>query len=178
MELRILGYVAASLLLAQEPKQWHALVLLDSGKKPTGFVEAHALSHLYLYFDDIEHPYAGKQLPTERLVEQGLQFARGKEKLLAICRAGRGRSVAMGSLIGCQEWGAEAAVKLLDPTRHRPNRLVVEIGKQLLGDLAVLRRFTEWRGRHPVRLSDYWDQCEREFDALEAEGARDRITFP
>lgn len=176
--MRILGYPAASLLLEQEPKQWHALVVLDSAKKPTSFVAERALSHLYLHFDDIERPQPTKEVPTQAFIEQGLQFARGKEKLLVSCRAGRGRSVAMAYLIGCQEWGVEEALTLLDATKHRPNRLVVEIGDALLENPAVLDRFTDWRERHRhVLLSDFYDQWEKEFDALEALGARDLITY-
>jgi predicted protein tyrosine phosphatase len=177
MEMRILGYVAASLLLEKEPKQWHALVLLDSGQKSTPFVEAHAPSHLYLHFDDIEQPQVGKQLPTALLIEQGLEFAKGKEKLLVTCRAGQGRSVAMAYLICCQERGVVEAVRLLDPTRHRPNRRVVEIGDALLGNPDILDRFTEWQDRHRhIKLSDYYDQLEKELDALEEQGARDLIS--
>ena len=40
MEIRIGGYLEASFLLEREPKQWHALVMLDSGKEPTDFVQA------------------------------------------------------------------------------------------------------------------------------------------
>jgi predicted protein tyrosine phosphatase len=145
MEIRALGYVAASLLLEQEPDQWHALILLDSGKKPTGFVAAHARSHLYLHFDDIEQPQAGKQLPTPHFIKQGLEFAQGKDKLLVSCRAGQGRSVAMAYLVCCQAKGVAEAVQLLDPTRHRPNRRIIEIGDALLGNPDILDRFRQWQ---------------------------------
>jgi predicted protein tyrosine phosphatase len=176
MEIRIGGYVAASFLLEQEPQQWHALVLLDSGKRPTDFVEARALSHLYLDFDDIEQPLANKQPPTAALLERALEFARGKGKLLVSCRAGQGRSAALAYLVGCQERGPREAIKLLDPTRHRPNGLVVSLGGALLGNRDVLGCFEEWRSRHAhIRLADYDDQLEKEFEALEAQGATNRI---
>src|SRR5262249_22521445 len=56
VEIRIGSYVTASFLLEREPNQWHALVVLDSGNEATDFVKAHACSHLYLRFDDIEEP--------------------------------------------------------------------------------------------------------------------------
>ncbi len=179
MDIRALGYVAGSLLLEREPNQWHALVLLDTGKKPTPFVQAHTRSHLYLYFDDIEHPQVGKQVPTRLAIEQGLEFAKGKDKLLVSSRAGQGqgRSIALAYLICCRDAGVAEAVRLLDPTRHRPNRRVIEIGDALLGQPEILDSFQDWRERHRhVQLSDYYDQLEKEFDALEAQGARDRIT--
>ncbi len=109
MEIRIGGYLAASFLLKTEPQQWHALVVLGSGIKPTDFVESHALSHLYLHFDDVEQPRADKQLPTTTLIEQSLDFSRSKDKLLVSCRAGQGRSVALAYLIYCRDRGVAEA---------------------------------------------------------------------
>ncbi|OWK38717.1 hypothetical protein [Fimbriiglobus ruber] len=179
MEIRIGSYLAASWLLEQESQQWHTLVLLDSGKDPTDFVAAHARSFHFLRFDDIEEPRSGKQLPSRMLIEQGLDFAKGKDKLLVSCRAGQGRSVAMAYVIHSRESGAAAASPLLDPTRHRPNRLVVEIGSQLLGTPAVLDHFDAWRRTHAhIKLADYYDDMEREFEALVARGAVNRICGP
>jgi predicted protein tyrosine phosphatase len=176
VEIRIASYVAASFLLEREPNQWHALVMLDSGKEATDFVKTHARDHLYLRFDDIEEPRTNKQTPTKMLIEQGLNFAKGKDKLLVVCRAGQGRSVAMAYLICCREHGVTEALNLLDPTRHRPNRLVVTIGDALLEAVDVLEQFEDWRRRHShIRLSDYYDEIEKEIDTLEAQGATNRI---
>ena len=176
MAVRICSYVSGSFLLEREPTQWDALVMLDSGMDPTGFVEAHARSHLYLCYDDIEQERSGKRPPTPGLIGKGLEFARGKEKLAVCCRAGRGRSAAMAYLIACQERGPAEATKLLDPIRHRPNRLVVSIGDSLLGNVDVLGEFDEWLRRHAhIRPCDYYDQLEAELDALVREGATNRI---
>lgn len=71
------------------------------------------------------------------------------------------------------------AIGHLDPTRHRPNRLVVTLGDAILDEPGVLAAFDGWRAEHAgVRLSDYYDQMEQEFDALEAQGAVDRICEP
>ncbi len=177
MEIRVAGYTAASLLLEREPQQWHALVILDSDLKHSTFIEAHSLSHLYLTFDDIEEPRGGKRPPTAPLVERGLEFSRCKDKLLVCCRAGRGRSVAMAYLICCRQRGVGDAIRLLDPTRHRPNRLVVMLGDALSDCPDVLAAFDKWRYQNAgIRLSDYYDQMEQEFEALEAQGAVDRIS--
>jgi predicted protein tyrosine phosphatase len=176
VEIRIGGYLWGSFLLEREPKRWHALVVLDSGKQPTDFVEAHARSHLYLRFDDVEEHRANKESPTKVQIQQALEFAAGKDKLLVACRAGQGRSVALAYVIGCRECGVPGALRLLDPTRHRPNRLVVSLGDALLGDPAVLDQFDEWRRRNAhIQLSDFYDQREKEFEALEAQGACNRI---
>jgi predicted protein tyrosine phosphatase len=179
VEIRIASYVAGSFLLEREPDQWHALVVLDSGSQATDFVKTHARSHLYLRFDDVEEPRANKQSPTQAQIEQGLHFARGKDKLLVCCRAGRGRSVALAYVIGCQEHGVQEALKLLDPARHRPNRLVVTIGDTLLETPDALDQFDAWRRCHAhIRVSDYDAELEKEFDALEAQGASNRLCGP
>lgn len=179
LEIRIGSYLAASFLLEREPNQWHALVILDSGKAATDFVETHARSHLYLRFDDVEEPRANKQSPTRAMIELGLNFATGKDKLLVSCRAGQGRSVALAYVIGCREHGPAEAIKLLDPTRHRPNRLVVTIGDAISETVEMLDPFDDWRRRHShIRLSDYYDEIEKEFDALEAQGAANKICGP
>src|SRR5437870_5414463 len=99
------GYLPASFLLEREPGRWHALVILDSGKRPTDFVKTHAQSYCYLSFDDVEQAMPSKQQPTEALIRQGMAFAKGKEPLLVVCRAGQGRSVALSYVICCQERG-------------------------------------------------------------------------
>ncbi|MSU80448.1 MAG: hypothetical protein EXS16_20465 [Gemmataceae bacterium] len=179
VEIRIGSYVAASFLLEKEPDQWHALVVLDSSKEATEFVKAHARSYCYLRFDDVEQPRANKETPTKAMIEQGLQFAKDMDKLLVSCRAGQGRSVALAYVICCRERGVQEALRILNPTRHRPNRLVVTIGDALLEMPDVLDQFDEWRRRHShIRLSDYYDEMEKEFDALEAQGASNRICGP
>jgi predicted protein tyrosine phosphatase len=176
VEIRIANYLAASFLLEREPAQWHALVVLDSGKQATDFVQTHARSFLYLRFDDVEEARTAKQAPTKTLIEQALTFARAKDKLLVSCRAGQGRSVALAYLIACRERGVPEALKLLDATRHRPNRLVVALGGALVEGPGVLEHFDEWRRGHShIQLSDYYDDIEKEFEALEAQGARNRI---
>jgi predicted protein tyrosine phosphatase len=176
VQIRIGSYLAASLLLEREPRQWDTLVVLDSGKKATDFLQTHARTSLCLRFDDIEQAHTGKQLPTRDEIEQALAFAKGKDRLLVSCRAGRGRSVALAYVICCREHGPVEALKLLDPTRHRPNCLVVRIGDTLLGDVGVMHWFEEWQRQHAqIHLSDYYDEMEKEFEELEAQGACNRI---
>lgn len=179
MQIRTASYVAASLLLDQEPGQWHTLIILDSGKRATDFVQSRARSYCILRFDDVEGPRPKKATPTTALIEQGLDFASGKDKLLVCCRAGQSRSVGLAYVICCREKGVEEALKLLNPTRHCPNRLVISLGEGLLETVALLAPFDEWRHRHAhIRLSDYYDDMEKEFEALEAQGASNKICEP
>jgi hypothetical protein len=85
--------------------------------------------------------------------------------------------VALAYLICWRERGAAEALALLDPTRHRANRLVITLGSSILGDPAILDEFDAWHERHAqVRLADYHDEMEAEFEALLRDGGRDRIT--
>lgn len=179
VDIRIAGYLAASHLLERERNEWDALVLIDSNKQPSEFVREHARSHLILHFDDVEEPRLHLRPPTTRQIAEALEFARGKGRLLVSCRAGQGRSAALAYLVACARHGPAAALALLNPTRHRPNRLVVSLGDPLLDTPGALSAFDEWRHLHShVRLSDYADEIEREFEALEAQGATNRICPP
>lgn len=179
MEVKIAGYAAASHLLEREPGRWHATVILGSGIESSGYAEARTRSCLCLRFDDVLGPQPGGIVPTQEAVRRGLDFARGKDKILVSCRAGQGRSAALAYPIAYQDRSPDEAISLLDATRHAPNRLVVKLGAAVLGDLAILDRFDEWRRDHrDIRLSDYYDEIETEFEELERQGARDLITMP
>ncbi len=177
MEIRIASYLAASDLLEREAGVWDVLYILDSEKASTGFVEEHATSSLCLRFDDVDAARRGKQMVSREQVRQGLAFARGKQKLLVTCRAGQSRSAAMGYLACAQDLGVEAAVRLLDATRHSPNRLVVSLGAGVLGMGEVLKAFDEWRAANAgVRLVDYLDALEVDIEAMKARGVRDWVS--
>jgi predicted protein tyrosine phosphatase len=176
MLIRFANYTAASWLLTQEPQQWHTIVILNSGVDPTDFVQTQSLSYLTLRFDDIEEARSSKQLPTKDVIAQGIMFARGKYKLLVSCHAGQGRSAALAYVIGCQAHGPAEAVKMLNPMRHRPNRRVVALGAEVIDIPEALTTLDEWRRTHAyIQLSDYYDEIERELEALEAQGASNRI---
>jgi len=176
LEIRIAGYVAASFLLEREPQQWHTILILDSQAEATELVSTHARSHLCLRFDDIVGPRPNHTTPTKMAIATAIAFAQEKDKLLVCCRAGRGRSVALAYVICCQQRGVNEALRLLDPTRQRPNRLVIVLADELLDTLDVLTPFDDWRRQNAhIRLSDYEEEMEREIEALERQGASNRI---
>lgn len=176
MDLRICNYVTASKLLEREPQAWHALVVLDSGGQATDFVATHTVSHLFLRFDDIHESREGVRCVTAPQIVQAFQFAQGKEKLVVSCRAGQGRSAALAYLLCCRAGGVHEAIRLLDPTRHRPNQLVVALGSACLGVPDVLGQFEAWRKQNAhIKLSDYYHEMEKEMNQLEADGATNKI---
>lgn len=178
MRIQIAGYLAASDLLKREPGQWDALVMLDSRAEETSFVSRMTLRHHFLWFDDIEQPVTGKQLATSEMIAAGLRFAEGSTRLLVSCRAGQSRSVAVAYLIACQQLGIDAALALLNPTRHVPNRHVVHLGANVLQDPEIEAAFEGWQRKHAdTCLADYYNEIESEIAALETAGVVNQITM-
>lgn len=177
MNVLIRGYLSGSFLLEREHKAWDAIVILDSKVTTSDFVAKHARRNLFLRFDDVSSEVRGKRLPTTDDVRAAIDFAANTQNLLVCCRAGQSRSAAIAFLISYARLGPDAAREVLDPTRHSPNPLIVELGSQVIGDPSVANTFTAWQAanRH-VRLVDHLDEIERELDALERQGARNRIT--
>lgn len=176
MKIVIRNYLAASFLLEQEPHVWDAIVILDSGLMQTDFVATNARRHLYLRFDDVVAATTGKRPATISDIRKAMDFATNSENLLVSCRAGQSRSVATAFLIAFQQMGSNAALSLLNPKRHSPNSLIVRLGEQLVDDPMMLSMFNNWRhSNQGIRLSDYVDDIEHEFDELELQGAKNRI---
>lgn len=176
MRIVIRNYLSGSDLLDREPDTWDAIVILDPGLRPTEFVERRAKRHIYLHFDDVASEISGRRTPTVWDVRAAIDFATNSESLMVCCRAGQSRSAAMAFVICHHCTGPEAARRLLDPRRHSPNALIVQLGAQELGDPTIVLNHETWLedNRHVV-LSDHFDDIEREFDALEARGAQNLI---
>jgi predicted protein tyrosine phosphatase len=176
MNIVIRNYLSGSFLLEREPNVWDAIVILDSGLSHTDFVAQFARQHLYLRLDDVNSDVYGKRTPMIGDIRLALDFAPNSQNLMVCCRAGQSRSAAMAFLICHHRLGADAARRLLNAERHVPNSLVIDLGAQLIDDPSVIQTFRAWRADHKqVRLSDYLDDIEHEFDELECQGARNRI---
>jgi len=177
--VEIRNYLAASHLLETQSGEWAAIVILDSDSNATEFLQRHTVDHLLLQFDDITAPRHGRRMADVRSLQAALQFAEGRKKLVVSCRAGQSRSAAIAHAISFQYNGADAANQLLNPRRHSPNRHVVETMASLLDDPLYLSVFEDWtRQNAGIKLIDYLDEIEAEFDALEAVGARNLIVTP
>jgi predicted protein tyrosine phosphatase len=176
MNIIIRGYLAGSFALQQQPGIWDVIVILDSGLTHTDFVSENALKHVYLRFDDVDRQMTGKRMPQLQDLQRALNFAKGSSNLMVCCRAGQSRSAAVAFVIACSLKGYEAAVAMLNPARHSPNSFVVALGGQATGDPLVMQTFQDWRtANRGLKLSDFMEEIEREFDHLEAAGATNRI---
>ena len=176
MEIVIRNYLSGSFLLAGEPREWDAIVILDSNLRESSFVEQHSHRHLILRFDDVTKSDSRKLPPSLNDVAEAFEFAATSKKLMVCCRAGQSRSAALAFSIGYRFLGNEAAISLWNPKRHSPNQLVIELASQLMEDPDFLMTVHNWRTENQnISLSDYLDEIEAEFDELEAQGATNRI---
>lgn len=86
------------------------------------------------FFDSIHPNLTGS--PRLKDIKNVLDWAKDKqdELILVSCLMGVSRSSAVAYLIECQRVGPQEAVKILDPTKHQPNILILKLGAQLLGE--------------------------------------------
>jgi predicted protein tyrosine phosphatase len=99
---------------------------------------------LCLKFEDIEHERVGYDTVKEEHIEQAVEWAKDKDKLIVACRAGISRSSAMAYIIASSRVGPEEAVKILNMEIHQPNRLVVALGANVLGSNKINEVLDEW----------------------------------
>ena len=176
MEIRIESYLSGSHLLECEPEKWDAIVILDSDIPEPEFVAEMTQSHLFLNFDDIESPAWGKRIVSSQMVKSALRFAKKSQHLLVSCRAGQSRSSALAYTIAFENGGAELALKVLNPERHRPNEQVLEEAKQVCHDPGFIFNYRKWKDENARgSLSPYLLEIENEADLLIAAGAVNQI---
>jgi len=179
MIVEIRNYLAASYLLETEPQLWSAIVILDWQFTASDFVGQHTAEHLVLRFDDITTPRDGKHMVDEKSLQRAFDFASNKEQLIVSCRAGQSRSAALAFAICFQYNGPAAANQLLNPTRHKPNRRIIELASRFVDDPTFLSVFQRWEDQHArIRLMDYMDDIDAEFNLLKSQGARNLIVGP
>ena len=176
MEIAIRSYLAGSYLLESSPRTWDAIVILDSQLREPEFVNEYSRKHLFLQFDDITTSAIGKRPPTGDQIESALRFASDSDRLMVCCRAGQSRSAAIAYSIAFNKLGADAAIELLNPKRHSPNALIIDLAANIIDDPMFATTFHGWQTANShIKLTDHLDEIETEMDVLESNGARNRI---
>ena len=176
MEIAIRNYIAGSHLLESNPSSWDAIVILDSNLRETEFIATHTRNNLILRFDDVTTSTQGKRPPTGEDVRSAIQIAAESDRLMVCCRAGQSRSAAIAFSIAYQELGEAAAIELLNPTRHSPNSLIIDLAATIIDDPMFLTTFYNWKAANShIKLIDFADEIGHEMDLLELNGARNRI---
>jgi predicted protein tyrosine phosphatase len=95
-------------------------------------------------FDDIESRDDELTVVTRAKITRILKWAKGKNNIVVHCTAGISRSSAVAYLIACSRMHPSEAIKILDPTRHSPNTLVLFHGIKILKDMAVFEHYKKW----------------------------------
>lgn len=179
MKIEIHNYLSCSHRLESDSGCWDSIVILDSSLKDSEFVAQHSRKSLQLRFDDITTTRQNKILPSVDLISSALSFGLSSDKLIVCCRAGQSRSSAIAFSIVYEKLGKLDALKLLNPKRHAPNYRILQIADEILERPGILNAYDDWASAiGDIKLTDYLDEIESEYDDLESMGATDRISRP
>lgn len=151
-EIHIHGHAVktAQQFLADRPREFHGLVITDFGYSFPEEIRGLCGDVLHLAFDDACFPTGLHQLADLAMIQKGIAWTEGRDKLLIACHAGISRSAAFAFLIACTDRPPEQALSILDPVMHRPNDLVVLLGAKALKNRRVWDTFLEWCRMHDV----------------------------
>ena len=151
-EIQIRGHAVrtAQQFLADCPGEFHCLVITDASYPFPEEISEWSRDILHLAFDDASFPSGLHQLADLTIVQKGIAWAEGRDKLLIACHAGISRSAAFAFLIACTDRPPEQALRILDPMLHRPNDLVVFLGAKALRNRMIWDMFLEWCREHKI----------------------------
>jgi predicted protein tyrosine phosphatase len=148
MELKIKGHdTIEGLIKGDNYRQYDVILFTNSGREVPPMIRTHAKNLIHFSRDDVDHDdeRRGWSAMKEEDVKKLLEFAKDKERLICCCHAGVSRSSASAYIVASQEWGPEAALTVLRPFKHWPNRLIIHLGSIVLGDRKVWDMFVKWQ---------------------------------
>jgi len=135
--------------ISEWPTEFNIVSIRSSDVPPKlyGAFEKHRRNYKNIIvecFDDLTLPRAGLIMPSHEHIQRILMWTKGKDKIAVHCTAGISRSAAVAYLIACQQTSPKKALGLFEPAIHCPNRLILELGVEILKDESVLSEYTEW----------------------------------
>src|SRR5581483_10118958 len=109
-EIHIRGHARGTLqtLLAERPGELDAIVFTNHGHHLDDSFKTLCKSYHRLVFDDVTNTSA-TIAPKKEHVENILDWAMDKEKIVCACHAGQSRSSAAAYLIACKLWDIDRA---------------------------------------------------------------------
>lgn len=131
-------------LLKKRHNELDVVVFTNSNRKVPEALQAHAREILHLSIDDVCTPEAGKIHITAEYVQMFLDWTVNRSKVVCCCHAGVSRSSAAAYIIAARAWGSEKALAVLRGHAHYPNKLIVQIGSELLKDDTIWTNFVTW----------------------------------
>jgi predicted protein tyrosine phosphatase len=147
MEIHIFSHDHAWKFARRAPKQYDVIIV--SNRADDYPLDLHEVCNdvLKLTFHDVDHDESPYRMPQLEDVQRGLEWARGRSKIISACQAGISRSSALAFLCKLQECGdVQEAATVWRMGYHWPNKRIIELGAQLLQQpqaLDVYARFTE-----------------------------------
>lgn len=168
MEILIAGHCVGTLqsLIQERRNELDALVITN---KETPFpveVEKLVKGFLWLRFDDVLQSRGHYVAVEPKQIEEGLAWAKGRERIVIACHAGISRSSGMAVLIAMQEYNdLDKAFSILDLKKHWPNTLVIKLGAEILKRPDLWLYFVNWTNKRTIEeplppLSDYPQEVE------------------
>ena len=148
MEIQIGGHCnpTCQAALSQRPNQLDAIIITDPNWSLPSYVPTLAHAYLHMRFVDTTDA-SNPDCPTIEHVQEMLDWARGREKLLICCHAGVSRSSATALLVASSVVGVDQGIGVLVPGWHHPNRLILRHGDVLLG-MPIYEAYLKWVQKH------------------------------
>ena len=146
-ELIILSHREATQVMESSPNEYDIIFITSPKDKGDYAEKIHEFSReiCELLFDDTCVSHHGEIPPVESQIQEALDFAQGKSRLIVSCRAGISRSSGTAYVIKAAEVGPKEALGILAEGRHFPNDLVIEHGSKLLNNSEMCGIIGEWK---------------------------------
>lgn len=138
-------------LLKKYYRKLDVVLFTDPGYDVPKYIETHANELLHLSLHDVNKDASKDSKiisPKKEDVEKILNWAKGRKNIACCCHAGISRSSAAAYLIVCQEVGVPEALKRIKLHKHRPNKLIVHYGSQILNNNEVWTAFEKWIAKY------------------------------
>lgn len=147
----IASHAEALAILTEKPKKYHVVYITDPADLGCDHryreIIAKATSSIVCLFRDIDLNETGKYPPTHALMKKVTEWATHKDQILVCCYSGISRAPAMAYVIACKKFVLqESCLQILDPNKHIPNMLVVQLGSDVLKNpdmFGFIQRFRE-----------------------------------
>ncbi len=120
------------------------ICITDAGETPDPEITANALEVLHLDFMDSHFPRESVKVATKEDIIKAINFAKKHGDVLVCCHGGISRSSALAYIIECMEVHPAMAVNIWSKQRHHPNRLIVNLGEEILENPNIGKYYTKW----------------------------------
>ncbi len=158
MEIKISGHATGKLqaFLRDHSQQFDTVIFTNIETSFPEEVKDLVNDYIHAKFDDVTSSRGHYKVPEKHQIQEILDWACGRDKIVVACHAGISRSSAVAFLIAYQEYqDLDKAFAVLDMEKHWPNVLIMKLGAEIFGTPELYDRFIEW---HNIKLSKFDDE--------------------